>query len=279
MKLLERKLRRNLYVIIFGTSTPAGRLFDLVLLYTIIISLVTVMLESVGSLNDAYGQYFRTIEWIVTVLFTLEYLLRIYVVDKPKQYIFSFLGIIDFLSFFPTYFIFFFPGMQFMLVLRVIRLLRVFRVLKLNRYIIEIQIITRALKESRYKIFVFMLTVFTIVLLVGTLMYMIEGPENGFSSIPESIYWAVVTITTVGYGDIAPGTVLGKFLASLLMFIGYSILAVPTGIVTIEYSRSLNKREGCLICIGCHSEDHEFDAQFCKHCGGELKPEKTNRKL
>ncbi len=279
MDLPKDEFRKKLYLIIFGSCSPAGRLFDVVLLYTILISLLVVMLESVQPLNNIYGQYFRAIEWVVTILFTVEYALRVYVVNRPRTYIFSFLGIVDFLSFFPTYFIFFFPGLQFLMMLRVVRLLRVFRILKLQRYIKEIQIITRSLKASRYKIFVFMMTVFTIVLIVGTMMYMIEGPENGFSSIPESIYWAVVTITTVGYGDIAPSTAIGKFLAMFLMFTGYSILAVPTGIVTVEMTKHSHTETADKICKNCHSEDHEPDSIYCRHCGKKLELETINKSV
>lgn len=270
MELSNDKFRRKLYLIIFGTHSRSGRLFDLILLYTIIVSLVVVMLESEESINYKYGQILRVFEWIITILFTIEYILRVYVVPNKRGYILSFIGIIDFLSFFPTYFLFFFPGVQFILVLRVIRLLRVFRILKLQRYLKEIQVITSSLKASRYKIFIFMMTVFTVVIIVGTLMYLIEGPEYGFSSSPTSIYWAIVTITTVGYGDIAPVTFVGKFLASFLMFTGYSILAVPTGIVSVEYSRHVKSKSNNVICHNCKDDSHSEDAIFCKSCGKKL---------
>jgi voltage-gated potassium channel len=270
MDLPHNKIRRQIYIIIFGSTSRLGKLFDIVLLYTIIISLLIVMLESVQSINNEYGSLLRIIEWIVTVLFSIEYILRIYSVPQPRKYLFSFLGVVDFLSFFPTYLIFFVPGLQFLVALRVIRLLRVFRILKLQRYIKEIEIITRSLNASKYKIFIFMMTVLSVVIIIGTLMYIIEGPEHGFTSIPTSIYWAIVTITTVGYGDIAPMTIAGKFLASFLMFTGYSILAVPTGIATVEFSKQLHKRSISKKCKKCITLFHESDALYCRNCGEKL---------
>ena len=270
MEIFENKIKQQLYFIIFGTTTRAGKLFDIVLLYTILVSILIVMLESVNSINYEYGPLLRSLEWIVTILFTIEYILRLYVNPHPRKYIFSFLGIVDFLSFFPTYLIFFIPGLQFLVTLRVIRLFRIFRILKLQRYIKEIELINRSLKASRYKIFVFMITVLLVVIVVGTLMYIIEGSENGFTSIPTSIYWAIVTITTVGYGDIAPMTVAGKFLASFLMFTGYSLLAVPTGLATVEYSKQMNSKKSTKKCQKCNDISHETDAVFCRNCGEKL---------
>lgn len=270
MDLPQNKIRRQIYIIIFGSTSRLGKLFDIVLLYTIIISLLIVMLESVQSINNDYGSLLRIIEWVVTVLFSIEYILRLYSVPHPRKYLFSFLGVVDFLSFFPTYLIFFVPGLQFLVALRVIRLLRVFRILKLQRYIKEIEIITRSLNASKYKIFIFMMTVLSVVIIIGTLMYMIEGPEHGFTSIPTSIYWAIVTITTVGYGDIAPMTIAGKFLASFLMFTGYSILAVPTGIATVEFSKQFHKRNINKKCSKCSMLIHENDALYCRNCGEKL---------
>ncbi|HPE18614.1 MAG TPA: ion transporter [Tenuifilaceae bacterium] len=268
---LNQRVRTKLYQIIFGTSTRAGRLFDIVLLYTILLSLIVVMLESVPSINKDHGNLLRLSEWILTFLFTFEYIVRLYASPKPFLYIKSFLGVVDFISFFPTYLIFLFPGLQFLLAFRAVRLLRVFRILKLQRYIKEIKVISRSLLASRYKIFVFMVSVFSVVIIVGTLMYLIEGPENGFTSIPESIYWAVVTITTVGYGDIAPITFAGKLLASILMLTGYSIIAVPTGIITVEFSKQAQIEESKRVCSNCNSTNHDIDSLFCKYCGGRLE--------
>lgn len=270
MEILNKRIRQHLYFIIFGTTTRAGKLFDIVLLYTILVSILIVMLESVNSIRNEYGSLLRSLEWIVTILFTIEYILRLYVNPHPVKYSLSFLGLVDLLSFFPTYLIFFIPGLQFLVTLRVIRLFRIFRILKLQRYIKEIEVITRSLKASRYKIFVFMITVLLVVIIIGTLMYIIEGPENGFTSIPTSLYWAIVTITTVGYGDIAPMTVAGKFLASFLMFTGYSLLAVPTGLATVEYTKHLISRKSTKKCQKCNDVSHEDDAVFCKICGDKL---------
>lgn len=266
----NKKIRAKLFQIIFGTSTPSGKLFDIVLLYTILISLFVVMLESVPSINENHGSLLRFSEWILTILFTIEYILRVYASPKPFLYVRSFLGIVDFISFFPTYLIFLFPGLHILVAFRVVRLLRVFRILKLQRYIKEIKVISRSLIASKYKISVFMLAVFSVVIVIGTLMYLIEGPENGFTSIPESIYWAVVTITTVGYGDIAPITFTGKFLATLLMLTGYSIIAVPTGIITVEFSKQAQAEESKRICSNCNSANHDTDSLFCKYCGSRL---------
>ena len=276
MKNYNHKIRVKLYQIIFGTSSKGGRLFDIVLLYTILISLIVVMLESVPSINENHGSLLRLSEWMLTFLFTVEYILRIYASPKPSLYIKSFLGIVDFISFFPTYLIFLFPGLHILVAFRVVRLLRVFRILKLQRYIKELKVISRSLIASKYKISVFMLAVLSVVIVLGTLMYLIEGPENGFTSIPESIYWAVVTITTVGYGDIAPITFAGKLLATILMLTGYSIIAVPTGIITVEFSKQSQAEESRRICSNCSSENHDVDSLFCKYCGSRLDILKEN---
>jgi voltage-gated potassium channel len=261
--------RDDLYRIIFGTNTPTGKLFDIVLLIAILVSIVIVMLDSTSSLHSRFGNAFIIIEWSLTILFTLEYIARILAVQKPVKYIFSFYGIIDFLAFIPTYLSLFIVGSQFLLVIRVLRLLRIFRIFKLMRYLNAGQTLKHALRNSSAKIVVFMEVIFTIVVIVGSFMYLIEGPENGFTSIPTSIYWAIVTITTVGYGDIAPQTFLGQTLASLLMITGYAIIAVPTGIITTEMSR-LSKKVGTKVCPKCLYDEHDEKANYCIKCGEKL---------
>ena len=213
--------------VIFGVETRWGRGFDVLLLWTIVASLIAIMLESIPTFREQYGSALYTVEWIFTIFFTLEYVLRLWVSQKSKEYAFSFLGIIDLLAILPTYLSLIVTGSQFLLVIRAIRLLRVFRILKLVRYLKGAQMLVTAMKASKEKIFVFLTSVLTMAVILGTLMYMIEGGENGFDSIPRSIYWAIVTLTTVGYGDIAPGTVLGQFVAALIMILGYSIIACP----------------------------------------------------
>lgn len=230
--------RERLFLIIFRSDTPAGKAFDVVLLIVILLSILIVMLESVRSISQEYGPFIRTFEWVVTILFTIEYLLRIYCARHRKGYILSFYGLVDFIAVIPTYLSLFVVGTQYILVVRGLRLLRVFRVLKLYHFLGEAEILGRALKQSAAKITVFLGTVITLIFIVGSLMYLIEGPENGFTSIPISIYWAIVTLTTVGYGDIAPQTVMGQMLASIVMIMGYGIIAVPTGIVSVEISKA-----------------------------------------
>ncbi|MDO1449139.1 ion transporter [Rhodocytophaga aerolata] len=265
--------RNRLYEIIFEADTPAGRRFDIALLIAILLSIVVVMLESVSSIQANYGDWLRTLEWFFTFLFTAEYLARLIAVRNPRRYIFSFLGIIDFLAIIPTYLSIVFVGSQYLLVIRTIRLLRIFRILKLSRYLGEATVLTTALKASRHKIVVFLLTVVSIVIIAGTLMYLVEGPENGFTSIPISIYWSIVTLTTVGYGDIAPKTVLGQALASFIMITGYGIIAVPTGIVTSELSKiSYKSTVSTQTCPNCLAQDHDTGSAYCKHCGTRLNP-------
>lgn len=265
-------LQEKIHTIIFEADTRAGRTFDLVLTGIIIFSVILVILESVPHIKLNYGIYFYRTEWFLTTIFLIEYFLRIYSVQKPLNYIFSFLGIIDFLSSFSTIFGLFIPGAQSFLVIRALRLLRIFRVLKLTRYFSEGMMILDALKASRIKISVFLFTVVIIILLSGTTMYIIEGPEAGFTNIPVSMYWAVVTLTTVGYGDIAPLTNLGRILASVLMIVGYAIIAVPTGIVTSELTKGTNQKTiSNQACPGCGSQDHDADAVYCKECGSKLE--------
>ncbi|MCP5499861.1 MAG: ion transporter [Leptospiraceae bacterium] len=258
-----------MHEIIFEADTFWGKTFDIVLLWAIVLSVLTVMLESVEGLEKIYGDIFKMVEWSFTILFSIEYMARIYCVKRPLKYIFSFLGLIDLLSTLPTYLSLFAISAQYLLVVRSVRLLRVFRILKLSRYLGEAEILWIALKRSRYKITVFLGAVLSVVLIMGTFMYLIEGPENGFTNIPKSIYWAIVTLTTVGYGDIAPKTTLGQFIASAVMILGYAILAVPTGIVSVELANA-QKQVNTVACMQCSLEGHDDDAKYCKHCGAKL---------
>lgn len=233
-----RALRERIYKIIFEAETPAGRAFDLALIFFILLSVVLVMIDSVPGIHDDIGDWLFAGEWLITILFTLEYLLRLSVARRPGRYAWSFYGIVDLLSILPSYLGIFFPGMHFLTTVRILRILRIFRILKLVQFLGEGNNLWLALKRSRHKIIVFLTTVMTVVVVVGSLMYLIEGAESGFTSIPQSIYWAIVTMTTVGYGDIAPITPLGRIVASMLMITGYGIIAVPTGIVTSEMMRS-----------------------------------------
>jgi voltage-gated potassium channel len=259
-----------LHEIIFEAETPAGRAFDFVLLGCIILSVLAVVLESVGSLRTAYGDILVTVEWAFTILFTVEYLLRLLSVRRPLRYARSFFGIVDLLAIVPSYLSLFLPGSHYLLVIRILRLLRVFRILKLSEYLVEADVLVRALRASRFKISVFLLTVITLVIIVGSTMYVVEGEANGFKDIPTSIYWAVVTLTTVGYGDLAPRTALGQLLASMVMLMGYGIIAVPTGIVTLELSRASQPAISTQACPSCSAEGHDPDAVYCKYCGSQL---------
>ena len=263
--------RRRLFIVIFGTDTPAGRRFDIALLWAIMLSILTVMLESVDFIRHEYGNWLRLAEWVFTIVFTIEYLVRIISIRKPWYYITSFYGIIDYVSIIPTYLSLFLVGGQYLLVIRGLRLLRVFRVLKLSRYMGEASTLSSALKASRHKIAVFLWAVFTIVMIMGTIMYLVEGGENGFTSIPKSIYWAIVTLTTVGYGDIAPQTPIGQVLASVIMILGYSIIAVPTGIVTAELTQAKITNRLIQDCEKCGFDNHAPDALYCKKCGTLLE--------
>jgi len=268
-------LRNRLYSIVFGTETRAGKLFDIILLWAILLSVLVVMLESVKEVRTNFEQLFFYIEWFFTILFTIEYLLRLFITAQPRKYAFSFIGIIDLLATIPTYLALFVAGGSYLVVIRSIRLLRIFRILKLGRYLSEASVLTSALASSRHKIMVFLGAVITIVMIMGTLMYMIEGGVSGFTSIPRSIYWAIVTVTTVGYGDIAPQTITGQFVASILMLMGYAIIAVPTGIVTSELTQAEQKKKqqekkNTKTCVICGTDDHDEDAIFCKHCAAQL---------
>jgi voltage-gated potassium channel len=249
----------------------AGKTFDVSLLVLIVASILTVMLDSVYKWHQLYGNIFQALEWVFTVVFTMEYILRLVSIKQPLKYALSFLGMIDLLAIVPSYLSILFVGAQSLLVLRALRLLRVFRIFKLNHFLSEMEFLGVAIKGSIRKIFIFMLIVVMLVVIFGSVMYLVENGENGFASIPESIYWAIVTITTVGYGDISPATPLGKFVASIIMLMGYGIIAVPTGIVTTEMALAVRKRiQKNEVCPQCGSEGHDLDARYCKKCGGRL---------
>ena len=263
--------RHRLHEVIFEADTFGGKAFDLTLIVCIALSIVVVMLDSIQALREQYGSLLYVAEWVFTLLFTIEYALRLLCVGRPLRYAFSFYGIVDFLSIIPTYLSIFIPGTQYLLVIRSLRVLRIFRIFKLAQYVGEARQLTRALHSSRRKIMIFYLTVIHIVVIVGAMMYLIEGRESGFTSIPRSIYWAIVTITTVGYGDIAPQTNVGQAVAAFLMITGYAILAVPTGIVTAEWAMQNNQRIiSTQSCPQCSSEGHDVDAKFCKYCGADM---------
>lgn len=267
--------KSSLHKIIYEADTPMGKLFDLVLLVVILLSIALVMLESIAEFNIKYSREFYIAEWTITFLFTVEYILRIITINKPKKYIFSFYGIVDLLSTLPSYLAFFVGGFNMLFALRALRLLRIFRVLKITRYIGESNKLMQALRDSRAKIFVFLFAVIIITIIMGTLMYLVEGPENGFTSIPISIYWSIVTLTTVGYGDIHPGTPLGQFIASFIMITGYGIIAVPTGIVSAELTRGSQKEVhlNTQACPNCNESKHLDGAKFCHNCGYKLNEE------
>ena len=262
--------RSRLHEIIFEADTPAGKAFDVVLLWAILLSVLAVLLESVGAYRAAYGPWLRGAEWVFTILFTLEYVLRLYCVHRPARYARSFFGVVDLAAIIPTYLSLVITGTQSLIVIRALRLLRVFRVLKLAYYLGEANFLLAALKAGRAKITVFLGTLLTVVVIVAALMYLIEGEENGFTSVPASIYWAIVTMTTVGYGDIAPRTVAGQALAAVLMILGYAIIAVPTGIISAELTRRAPRPVSTQACPSCSREGHDVDAVHCKYCGVKL---------
>lgn len=266
--------KEKLHEVIYGTDTPAGKFFDIALLALILYSVIVVMLESLPRFDVKYHQFLNISEWVVTILFTIEYFLRIICIKKPKKYIFSFFGIIDFLSTIPKYLSFFIVSSQYLAAFRALRLLRVFRILKLVRFVGESNNLIRALRASRTKIFVFVFFVLVIAVLLGTIMYMVEGPQHGFESIPHSVYWTIVTLTTVGYGDISPETSLGQFIATFIMIIGYGIIAVPTGIVSAEYVTKGKKEDEEIkgnSCPDCGTDILRSDAEYCRKCGCKLE--------
>ncbi len=282
-KHISSQWRRKIHEVIYEADTPAGKIFDVTLLIVIIISLILVMLESVPELGKNYRDEFIIAEWVITVFFTIEYILRVISINKPFKYIFSFYGIIDFISTIPLYLTFFFGGLNALLAVRSLRLLRIFRILKITRYIGEADKLSKAIRSSGPKIAVFLFAVMVVSIIFGTLMYLVEGPEHGFDSIPKSIYWCIVTLTTVGFGDIAPETPFGQFLAAVIMIMGYGIIAVPTGIVSAEYSKSGNdgktttlkddpnyRHVNTQVCQNCLSKKHQDGALFCHNCGTSL---------
>jgi voltage-gated potassium channel len=265
----KTSFKHRLHEVIYEADTKGGKLFDVILLIAILASIILVMLESVQSINDQYGDLLNIAEWIITILFSIEYILRIIAIKKPWKYVFSFYGIIDFLSTIPKYLSLILVGSHNLAALRALRLLRVFRILKLARYIGESNRLLVALRASRAKIAVFLFFVLILCIILGTIMYMVEGSENGFTSIPRSVYWAIVTLTTVGYGDIAPGTPLGQLIASAIMILGYAIIAIPTGIVGSELVK-IKVHTNTQACPSCLREDHQDGADFCYHCGNKL---------
>ena len=262
--------RYKLHEVIFEANTPMGKWFDILLIGAIVLSVITVLLDSVEDIQARYGTLLYGLEWFFTVLFTIEYFLRLIAVIRPIAYARSFFGLVDLIAILPTYVSLIYPGGHYLLVIRLLRILRVFRVLKLVQYIGESKMLIRALSASRRKITIFIFAVLTLVTILGSIMYLIEGRENGFTSIPRSIYWAVVTLTTVGYGDITPQTTIGQIISMMIMIMGFGIIAVPTGIVTAEMTASMNYRKGIRACLSCSSDDHDDDAIYCKHCGTKL---------
>jgi voltage-gated potassium channel len=266
--------RRRAHIIIYGTNTKAGRLFDLILLGLILVSVLIVMLETVKGFDKQYHDYLVLIEWIITGLFTIEYVLRIISIEKPVSYIFSFYGIIDLLAILPMYLSIFFIGTSIFSVVRALRLLRLFKILNNPQFNSQSLHLKRAIKASQGKIVVFIYFVLISTIIIGSIMYLVEGEQSGFTSIPASIYWTIVTLTTVGYGDISPITPLGQFIASFVMILGYGIIAVPTGIVTAEIAKNVNKREPIPennTCSSCNTTDNSKKANFCFNCGSSLK--------
>ncbi len=267
-----RNWRDTLFKIIYHADTPAGKLFDVLLIVFILASVLVIILDSVDWLHQKYGPIFYALEWFFTIVFTIEFILRLISIRRPLRYAFSFFGIIDLLSIIPTYLGLFVDGAHNLLVIRILRILRIFRVLKLVRYTQQAQVLMKAVAGSRHKIAVFFFFISTVLVIFGSLMYVVEGPEHGFSNIPAGIYWAIVTLTTVGYGDIAPQTVPGRFIASLIMLTGYSIIAVPTGIFTSELNRAVKKKRkrDQRTCSTCALTGHDRDAVYCRKCGHQL---------
>jgi voltage-gated potassium channel len=264
-------VRARLHEIVFEADTAAGKAFDLSVLVCIVASVAAVVLESVASIRQHYGAELRALEWVFTVLFTIEYVLRLIAVKQPLRYAISFFGLVDLVSVLPNYLSLFVTGSQTLLVVRALRLLRIFRVLKLGSFLGEAQVLMHALRASRAKITVFLGTVLVLTLLMGSLLYLVEGPEHGFSSIPRGVYWAIVTMTTVGYGDLAPKTDLGQLIAACVMIMGYGILAVPTGIVSVELAAATRAKQWTTqACPSCSRGGHDADAKHCKYCGAQL---------
>ena len=261
-----KTLRRRIEKIIFDTDTRAGKIYDIALIVIICLSVVFAMLDSIAALNAAYGSFFYRAEWLFTILFTFDYIVRLACVSKPIRYARSFFGVVDLLGVLPTYFSLIFPGGRYLVVIRFLRILRLFRILKMVAYIKEAQTLIGSLRRSRRKIAVFLFAVMILVVVLGSLMYVVEGNKNGFTSIPQSIYWAIVTLTTVGYGDISPQTPLGKAIAAAVMILGYSIIIIPTGIVSMDMAQSVSPAKPCWRC----NRKNDNDAAFCKYCGSAV---------
>lgn len=272
MNVNNNERKRIVHEIIFGTDTPAGKRFDVWLLVVIVLSVVALLLDSVEHIHLRWHSWLYAAEWVFTLFFTIEYGVRLYVSPRPLRYMRSFFGIIDLLSVIPSYLGLFILGANYLLVIRLVRVLRVFRVLKLMRYWSEANVLLRSMRMARRKILVFFVAVLVLSTVFGAIMYVVEGPENGFSSIPKSIYWTIVTLTTVGYGDITPHTVLGQIVAAMAMLTGYSIIAVPTGIITAELAQEMNREKKVLTCRSCARSGHDADALHCKYCGTEILP-------
>ena len=264
------KFRERCRLVIFHSTRPAEKLFDVMLILAIITSVIVVMLVSVEPIREQHGALLFGIEWGFTVLFTLEYALRIYVSKQPLRYIFSFFGVVDLLSILPSYINLFLPGAHYLMLFRALRVLRVFRVLKMVQFVGEANHLYEAVRASARKIIVFVMAVLTLVLILGSIMYLIEGPEHGFTSIPKSVYWAIVTLTTVGYGDISPQTPLGQLFASFIMITGYGVIAVPTGIVTAELTMATSGETNRRQCQTCGETGHKYSAKYCRKCGERL---------
>lgn len=262
--------RQKIHEVIFEADTPSGKWFDIILIVSIVLSVFAVMLDSVQTFKASFGRWLFYAEWFFTILFTIEYFLRLISITKPMSYAKSFFGVVDLLAILPTYISLVYAGGQYLLVIRLLRILRVFRVLKLVQYVSESRVLALALRKSRRKITIFIFTVLTLVTVLGSLMYLIEGETNGFTSIPKSIYWAIVTLTTVGYGDITPQTPIGQFVSVIIMILGYGIIAVPTGIVTVEMSQAFKLKGGIRACKSCSADNHDEDAVYCKLCGTQL---------
>ena len=266
--------RKKLFEVIFEADTPAGKLFDVLLIVSILASVAVVMLDSVTSINEKWGAVLKGAEWFFTVLFTVEYVLRLICAGRAIRYARSFFGVVDLMAIVPTYLNLVLPGTRYLLVIRLLRVLRIFRILHLGRFVSEANVLMSAMAASKRKILVFFVAVLTLVVILGSLMYVIEEPDpaSGFTSIPKSVYWAIVTLTTVGYGDISPQTGIGQMLAAMVMILGYSIIAVPTGIVTAELTRSAGKEMTSQVCPECTREGHDKDAKHCKFCGASFSP-------
>jgi len=262
--------KKRLYIIIFESDTPQGKFFDVALIFLILFSSMVVLMDSVRSIHQSYGVIFYRLEWFFTVAFAIEYVLRILCLDRKLKYVTSFFGVIDLLTILPTIVSLVFPNIQFLMIIRILRLLRLFRIFKMIRYMQESSVLKKALIASRPKITIFIFTMLFVITIVGAMMYIVEGEEYGFSSIPESMYWAVITVTTVGYGDITPHTSIGKFIASFLMIMAYGIIAVPTGIFSYELAKVSSKKIETRKCVSCLYEGNPIEAAYCSKCGKRL---------